>query len=100
MWVRRPTPDRMWPAHPTSPEAPMAEHDDDHHGQSTAAWVMVGLVLLGTGLVALAMILPNTPLLVVGVVVTVAGLVAGKVLSLAGHGVDGAVSRRDTNVPS
>lgn len=79
----------------------MADHDDDdHHGHSTAAWVMVGLLLLASAVISLAMVLPNTPLLIGGVVLAIVGLVAGKVLSLAGYGVDGAISRRDTNLPS
>lgn len=74
------------------------EHDDDHHGHSLAAWVMVGLLLLATAVMSVAMVLPNTPLLIGGAVLAIVGLVAGKVLSLAGHGVDGAAMRSSSNL--
>ena len=76
----------------------MAEHDDDHHGNSLAAWVMVGIVLLGAAIMAVGFIFPNIPLIIGSGVLMLAGLVAGKVLALAGYGVDGDVSRRDTNL--
>jgi hypothetical protein len=73
-------------------------HDDDHHGHSLAAWVMVGIVLLATAVMSLAVVIASVGLFIAGVVLTVIGLVAGKVLALAGHGVDGAVARADTNL--
>ncbi|WP_404382394.1 hypothetical protein LL946_15990 [Knoellia locipacati] len=73
-------------------------HDDDHHGHSLAAWVMVGIVLVATAVMSLAVVLANVPLFIGGVVLTIIGLVAGKVLALAGHGVDGAVARSDSNL--
>lgn len=76
----------------------MAEHDDDNHGNSLAAWVMVGIVLLASAVMSIAMILPNLPLFIVGVVLVVVGLVAGKVLALAGYGINGDVARSDTNL--
>lgn len=76
----------------------MAEHNDDHHGNSTAAWAMVGILLLGSAIMSLAVALASIPMFVGGAVVAVAGLVVGKVLALAGYGVDGAVSRRDSNI--
>ena len=76
----------------------MTEHGDDHHGQSLAAWVMVGIVLLAGAIMAVAFIFPNIPLIIGSVILMIVGLVAGKVLALAGHGVDGAISRSDTNL--
>ncbi|WP_353953625.1 HGxxPAAW family protein [Knoellia sp. S7-12] len=77
----------------------MAEHDDDdNHGNSVAAWVMVGLVLLGSFIMSLAFIFPSVALFVVGVVVVIAGLVAGKLMALAGYGINGDVARSDTNL--
>lgn len=73
-------------------------HDDDHHGHSLAAWVMVGVVLLGSAVVSIGIVLWSLVLVIVGVVTMVAGLVAGKVLALAGHGVDGAIARADGNL--
>jgi len=77
----------------------MAEsHDDDHHGNSLAAWVMVGVTLLGSAVVCVGIVMWSLLVSVLGVVVIVVGLVAGKVLALAGHGVNGAVARADTNI--
>ena len=76
----------------------MAEHHDDDHGNSVAAWAMVGILILAAAVMSVAVAIASIALFVVGVVVGVLGLVAGKVLALAGYGVDGAISRRDTNV--
>ena len=76
----------------------MAEHDEDHHGNSLAAWVMVGIVLLAGAIMAVAFIIPNVPLILASAVLMVLGLVAGKVMALAGYGVDGDISRRDANI--
>ena len=77
----------------------MAEHgDDDNHGNSVAAWVMVGIILLASAVMSIAMIFPNVPLFIGGVVLVIVGLVAGKVLALAGYGINGDISRSDTNL--
>lgn len=76
----------------------MAEHDDDGHGNSVAAWAMVGILLVASAVMSLAVIFPSVPLFIGGVVLAVVGLVVGKVLALAGYGVDGAISRSDTNI--
>ena len=73
-------------------------HDDDHHGHSLAAWVMVGVVLLGSAVISVGIVMWSVLVSVIGVVVVVAGLVIGKVLALAGHGVDGAIARADGNL--
>jgi uncharacterized protein (DUF983 family) len=76
----------------------MAEHHDDDHGNSVAAWAMVGILLVGAAVMSLAVALASIWMFVAGVVVAIVGLVVGKVLALAGYGVEGAISRRDTNV--
>lgn len=76
----------------------MAEHHDDHHGNSLAAWVMVGIVLVAAAVMSIAVVIASVGLFIGGVVLTIVGLVAGKVLALAGHGVDGAVARSDSNL--
>lgn len=68
-----------------------AEHDN--HGMSVANWTGVGLIILGSVIMSLAVIQDARPLFIVGAVVVVAGIVAGKVLSMAGYGVDGAKKR-------
>ena len=77
----------------------MAEsHDDDHHGNSLAAWVMVGIVLLATAVMSLAVVLASVGLFIAGVVLTVIGLVAGKGRARAGQAVPGAGARPDSNL--
>lgn len=63
------------------------QHED--HGHSTAAWTGVGVILLGTAIASVAVVIPSLALGIVGAVVIVAGVVAGKVLSMAGYGSNG-----------
>ena len=63
------------------------QHED--HGHSTAAWTGVGIILLGTAIASVAVVIPNLVLGIVGAVVIVAGVVAGKLLSMAGYGNEG-----------
>ena len=63
------------------------QHED--HGHSTAAWTGVGVILLGTAIASVAVVIPSLALGIVGAVVIVAGVVAGKVLSMAGYGGNG-----------
>ena len=60
------------------------QHED--HGHSTAAWTGVGIILLGTAIAAVAVVIPSIVLGIVGAAVIVAGVAAGKVLSMAGYG--------------
>lgn len=61
----------------------------DHHGQSVAAWTSVGILLVASALIAASFPLSSTPLLIVGLVLVVVGLVVGKVLASTGYGVGG-----------
>lgn len=63
------------------------QHED--HGHSTAAWTGVGIILLGTAIASVAVVIPNLVVGIIGAVVIVIGVVAGKVLSMAGLGHDG-----------
>lgn len=63
----------------------MSEHDDDH-GHSIAAWTAVTILIVASAIMALAVLFPNVWLFVGGGVLAVVGLVAGKVLSMAGYG--------------
>ena len=60
------------------------------------AWSLAVVVVVLAG--ALAVALASVAMFIGGLVLAVIGLVAGKVLALAGYGVDGAISRRDTNI--
>lgn len=57
-----------------------------NHGHTTAAWVTVTVVVVGALVIGLAMILSISWLLWAGVVVTVVGLVVGRVLAMLGFG--------------
>ena len=65
----------------------MAEHEiHEDHGHSVAAWTAVGVLLVGTAVMALAVALAHVALFVVGAVICVVGVVLGKVLGMAGYG--------------
>jgi hypothetical protein len=64
---------------------PEAEQHESH-GHSTAAWTGVGVILLGTLVMSLAVAFASVPWFVVGAVVAVLGAAAGKVLAMAGYG--------------
>lgn len=63
------------------------EHED--HGHSTAAWTGVGVILIGSIVVSVAVLLPSVLLGIIGAAIIVAGAGAGKVLSMAGYGSNG-----------
>ncbi|HYN65503.1 MAG TPA: HGxxPAAW family protein [Ornithinibacter sp.] len=63
----------------------MSEHDDNH-GHSVAAWTAVLILIVASAVMSLAVLFPNVWLFVAGVVLAVVGVVAGKVLSMAGYG--------------
>jgi hypothetical protein len=66
---------------------PMAEHEiHEDHGHSVAAWAGVGIILVGSAVAAWGVAIASTLVFVIGIVICVAGAVAGKVLSLAGYG--------------
>lgn len=61
----------------------MAEHG---HGHSTAAWTAVGILLVASFLICLAVVVVSRPLAIVGIVLAVVGVAAGKILAMAGFG--------------
>jgi len=62
---------------------PMAEHQD---GQSRAAWTAVTILLIASFLMCLAVVVKSWPMAIVGMVLVVAGVAAGKILAMAGFG--------------
>ncbi len=66
----------------------MAEHEthEEDHGHSIAAWVGVVTILVGAALAAWAVWDRSTFLFVVGLVICALGVVAGKLLGMAGYG--------------
>lgn len=65
------------------------EEFHDHHGQSTAAWSAVGILIVAAALICLSFPLAGarTALLSIGLILVVVGLVTGKVLAANGYGV-------------
>lgn len=66
-----------------------SQEPGDHaigHGNSPAAWVAAGIILVGSLVSSLAVVFAQVWLFWVGIVVIVGGLVAGKVLSAMGFG--------------
>jgi multisubunit Na+/H+ antiporter MnhG subunit len=64
----------------------MAGEAHSNHGNTIAAWTGVGVIMIGGLIMAIAVVLASITLFVVGAVVAVLGVVAGKVLSMAGYG--------------
>lgn len=83
-------PDAPTPPDATSeaPERKGHEHssDDMGHGHSSAAWTAVGVILLGSLIMSVAVVVAQLWLFVVGAAVVVVGVVLGKVLSAMGFG--------------
>lgn len=80
------------------------EHDDYlppartpwNEGKTLAAWLTVWLIVAGGALVAVGFVLPGNELIVIGGIVIVVALVAGRVLAILGHGKNGAgTAKRD-----
>ena len=71
-------------AHGVDPDDVQTLHDSEGH--SVAAWTAVAIIMAGTIIMALAVVFPSVLWFVVGVVVVVLGIVAGKVLAMAGYG--------------
>jgi len=63
------------------------EHEEhDSEGHSVAAWTAVGIILLGSLVMALAVVFPSLTWFIVGAVVVLVGIITGKVLAMAGYG--------------
>lgn len=64
------------------------EHRPEHrgHGSSVAAWTGVGILLVAALVMSIAVVIASPPLFVVGAVLAVVGVAAGKVLAMAGFG--------------
>lgn len=65
-------------------------HDESPgHGNSTAAWSLVGFVLVGFVIAAIGSLAAILPMLWIGVIIAVAGLPVGFFMRLAGKGTNG-----------
>ncbi len=63
-----------------------AEHHDNH-GQSVAAWTGVAILMVSACVMSWAVVVTSSGLFIAGAVLAVIGIVAGKVLAMAGYGV-------------
>ena len=64
-------------------------NQDLGHGNTVAAWAMVGIMFVGVVVSCIAFIIPNWIVFWAGGVVIVIGLIVGMVLKAAGYGVGG-----------
>ena len=65
------------------------EPDHDHHGRSVAAWTAVGIMMFGALIMSIAVVIATVWVFVLGAVVVLLGVVAGRLLSAMGFGVSG-----------
>ena len=66
----------------------MAVNDHhDNHGQSVAAWTGVGILMVAAVVMSWAVVISSTGLFIAGAVLALVGVIAGKVLAMAGFGV-------------
>lgn len=56
------------------------------HGHSRAAWTAVTILLVASFLISLSVVVTSWPLAIVGIVLVVVGVAAGKVMAMAGFG--------------
>ena len=67
-----------------------------HHGNTVAAWTSVGVLIVASLIMCLAVVFATVWLFVVGVVVVGIALVAGKLLAMAGYGMPRPADNRVT----
>ena len=63
-----------------------AEHED--HGHTPAAWTLVGIVTVGFTVGGVGVVLSKIPVIIVGAVICVVGIVVGKVMQMMGMGAE------------
>jgi len=67
----------------------MAGNDHhDNHGQSVAAWTGVTILTIASVVMCWAVVIASSGLFIAGAVLAVVGIIAGKVLAMAGFGVN------------
>lgn len=79
--------------------SPPAHHDSQphsNHGNTVAAWTTVGLLIVASLVMCLAVVFATVWLFAIGVVLVVVALVAGKLLAAAGYGMPRPADNRVT----
>ncbi|MCX6419190.1 MAG: hypothetical protein NTU50_07200 [Actinobacteria bacterium] len=61
-----------------------AEHED--HGHTSAAWTLVGIVIVGFTVGGVGVVFADWTVVIVGVVICVVGIVVGKAMQMMGMG--------------
>ena len=56
------------------------------HGNTPAAWTAVAIMLVGSLVAAVGFVIPNLPVIIVGAVVILLGLLVGKLMQMMGMG--------------
>ena len=64
----------------------MAGEAHSNHGNTIAAWTGVGVIMIGALIMSIAVVVASVKLFIIGGVVCLLGVVAGKLLSRAGYG--------------
>ncbi len=77
------------PAEPEHPHSGVDDEMHESHGHSRAAWTGVGVILVGTLVMSLAVSFPSVLWFIVGMGIAVLGIAAGKILAMAGYGAKG-----------
>jgi hypothetical protein len=77
----------------------MAKTTHDDHGNTVASWTCVGLLILASFVMSMAVVLASIPAFVGGGVLAVIAVVTGKVLQLAGYGRSVVRSQSDQTHP-
>lgn len=67
-----------------------------HHGNTVAAWTSVGVLIVASLIMCLAVVFATVWLFVVGLVVVGIALVVGKLLAMAGYGMPRPADNRVT----
>jgi Gpi18-like mannosyltransferase len=58
----------------------------DPHGQSVASWTSVIVLMVAAAVMSMAVVWGNTGIFIAGAVLALVGVIAGKVLAMAGFG--------------
>jgi Family of unknown function (DUF6704) len=73
----------------------VAQLHHESHGHTVAAWTAVTVILVGALVMSLAVVVASVLWFVVGGVVVLLGIVAGKLLAMAGYGEDKGTGRTE-----
>ena len=79
-------PDAQSMTHGTTSGAMSGSTEDNHHGNTVAAWVTVAIIAIASVIGTLAVVLGNWPLFWGSIALVAVGAIVGKVLQALGYG--------------